>query len=163
MVGGRIQSQICKRKTQRKRERCFCGFLSFIMADYRDLGDDRSHSPTEFQPESWEFHRKTTCNPMSDAESTLNTKQQIRRNCIYLRLIPESLKHHYPGVQYKINGRGHCSLGMGCRMSTEPFLCSNAPAELLNPHYNRSDLSKYHSSVCSFTYNLRLLLFLLRL
>ena len=72
---GKSRSQICKRKTQHKENVAFCGFLSFITADYRDLGDDRSHSPAEFQPERWEFHRKTTCNPVSDAESTVNTKQ----------------------------------------------------------------------------------------
>lgn len=82
----------------------------------------------------------SVCINCSDDEGAMvltlvNMGGQIRVNiCLYP--IGESLEYHYTSIQYwESIGKPLLMWNGSCSVSTQTFLFSNAPGELLNSHY----------------------------
>lgn len=138
----RTEADMVTTKVHRKARSAF--YAAFIYIHYKDADTNRGDGSLR--------NLRLIC---------VNMGRRIRVNiCLYP--LVGSLKCHQTRTQYwKSIGNTSLMWNGGCSLSTQTFLFSNAPGELLNSHYPFLLGSKYWFSLSSFTLCIRLLLFLL--
>lgn len=139
------------------------------------MGDNRGrHGDNQTTPRGWgAFNAAFIYIPYNDGETnrgdtslwnlrpiSVNMGKQIKLN-ICLHPVLRSLKCRQTRTQYwKSIGKALLMWNGSCSLSTQTFLFSNAPGELLNSHYPFLLSSKYWFSLSSFTLCIRLLFLL---